>query len=419
MLTLYRRHLKRCSKADDRYWKRCSCPMWVEGTANGIYIRRSLQTASWERAQGLALEIESVDDPKAEPAKKEAPVTLQKAVEEYLADAKARNLAESTLEKLETIFEKQMLAWAKAEGYTLLREMDHRAVQSLRTTWKDGALAKKKKQERVTGFFWFCVRAGWITATPTLNLKRITVRQKPTDYFPRDEYTRIIEATYQLDEGMDRAYDIEKRGQRLRAMVGLLRWGGVRIRDAVTLEKARLLANDDLFLYQAKTGVPVYVPLPHDVAEDIRNVPPGPKPNPRYYFWSGNGEPKSAVADWQRGLRRLFEVAALKNADGKLKRCFPHMFRDTFAVENLLAGVPIDQVSILLGHKSVKITEKHYAPFVKARQEQLTASVRKAWAEMTPEPVGPEPDEPATEARATPSTGPTLVYSNQHALRNS
>ena len=51
MLTLYRRHLKRCSKADDRYWKRCSCPMWVEGTANGIYLRRSLQTASWERAQ--------------------------------------------------------------------------------------------------------------------------------------------------------------------------------------------------------------------------------------------------------------------------------------------------------------------------------------------------------------------------------
>jgi integrase/recombinase XerD len=55
------------------------------------------------------------------------------------------------------------------------------------------------------------------------------------------------------------------------------------------------------------------------------------------------------------------------------------MFRDTFAVEMLLAGVPLEQVSILLGHKSVKITEKHYAPWVKARQEQLAANVRKAW----------------------------------------
>lgn len=392
--------------------------MWVEGTANGTYIRRSLQTASWERAQGLALEIESADDPKAAPEKKEEPVTLEKAVKEYLADAKARDLAESTLDKLKTIFEKQFLTWAKAEGYTLLREMDLRAVQSFRTTWKDGGLAKKKKQERLTGFFWFCIRAGWITTSPTLNLKRITVHQRPTDYFPREEYAQIIEATFRLDEGIGRAYDTEKRGQRMRAMVGLLRWSGLRIRDAATLEKARLLPNDDLFLYQAKTGVPVYVPLPHNVAEDLRNVPPGPKPNPRYVFWSGNGDPKSAVADWQRSFRRLFEVAKLEAADGTAKRCFPHMFRDTFAVENLLAGVPIDQVSILLGHKSVKITEKHYAPFVKARQEQLTASVRKAWTDMTPSPAGPAPTQTTPRARAARSTGPALVYSNQHALRN-
>jgi hypothetical protein len=33
----------------------------------------------------------------------------------------------------------------------------------------------------------------------------------------------------------------------------------------------------------------------------------------------------------------------------------------------------------LLGHSSVKITEKHYAPFVKARQEQLENSVKLSW----------------------------------------
>jgi len=59
------------------------------------------------------------------------------------------------------------------------------------------------------------------------------------------------------------------------------------------------------------------------------------------------------------------------------------MFRDTFAVELLLAGVPLDQVSLLLAHSSVKITEKHYAPFVKARQLQLENSVRMAWQSMS------------------------------------
>jgi integrase len=59
-----------------------------------------------------------------------------------------------------------------------------------------------------------------------------------------------------------------------------------------------------------------------------------------------------------------------------------HRFRDTFAVELLLAGVPIDQVSILLGHSSVKVTEKHYSPWVKARQDQLEQAVRRTWPQL-------------------------------------
>jgi integrase/recombinase XerD len=134
MLTLYRRYLKRCSKTDDRYWKRCSCPMWVEGTVSGSYIRRSLGTASWERAQGLAQHIESADDLKTAPQRKEQAVTVQQAVDEYLADAKARDLSEATLYKLNIIFRKQFLTWTKSEGYTLLRELDLRAVQAFRSS---------------------------------------------------------------------------------------------------------------------------------------------------------------------------------------------------------------------------------------------------------------------------------------------
>ena len=81
------------------------------------------------------------------------------------------------------------------------------------------------------------------------------------------------------------------------------------------------------------------------------------------------------------------------------------MFRDTFAVELLLAGVPIDQVSLLLGHSSVKITERHYAPFCKARQEQLTAAVKLAWlkAKTTAKkgPAKSKTDQPRVPARQT------------------
>jgi hypothetical protein len=54
--------------------------------------------------------------------------------------------------------------------------------------------------------------------------------------------------------------------------------------------------------------------------------------------------------------------------------------RDTFAVELLLKGVPLERVSILLGHSSIKVTERHYSPWIRERQEQAEADVRRTWA---------------------------------------
>ena len=39
----------------------------------------------------------------------------------------------------------------------------------------------------------------------------------------------------------------------------------------------------------------------------------------------------------------------------------------------------VERVSVLLGHKSVRITEKHYSHWVRARQEQLEADLVKTW----------------------------------------
>jgi len=56
MLTLYRRHLTAglgesekdpCPYHADRYYERCKCPMWVEGTVEGVYRRHALKVRSW------------------------------------------------------------------------------------------------------------------------------------------------------------------------------------------------------------------------------------------------------------------------------------------------------------------------------------------------------------------------------------
>ena len=58
------------------------------------------------------------------------------------------------------------------------------------------------------------------------------------------------------------------------------------------------------------------------------------------------------------------------------------MLRDTFAVEMLLAGVPLEDVSKLLTHKSVRITEKYYARWVKSRVQQLDDKLVTAMRSM-------------------------------------
>jgi len=96
-------------------------------------------------------------------------------------------------------------------------------------------------------------------------------------------------------------------------------------------------------------------------------------PGERYFFWDGHNY-TGAMRNYQYALKTLFKRAGIPHGHA-------HMLRDTFAVEMLLAGVPLEQVSKLLGHFSVKTTEKHYALWVKARRQQREDSVRKAWEE--------------------------------------
>jgi integrase/recombinase XerD len=87
---------------------------------------------------------------------------------------------------------------------------------------------------------------------------------------------------------------------------------------------------------------------------------------------TGNGKPKTVISDWQAKLKNLFQLAGVPSGH-------THRFRDTFATDLLLVGVPLERVSILLDHSSIRITERHYSPWVRSRQEQLERDVRGTW----------------------------------------
>jgi integrase/recombinase XerD len=353
MLTIYRWHLKNCDhRSEGRAYRRCKCPLWVDGFIGKTEIRQSLQTRDWQKASDQVHEWEARGAIRQQADER---MSVERACAKFLRDARARELRRPTLYKYRLLL-RRLRDFSIDRGIRYIAELNLEQLREFRAGWKDHNLSALKKLERLRAFFRFCHDSDWIPTNPAKKLKspKITVPPDPA-VFERanDQHSRRLPRLPC------------RNATRVRALLLLLRYSGLRIRDAVTLSRDRI-QNGKLFLYTAKTGTAVWCPLPPLVIEALESIQrPG-----RFMFWTGESKPKSAVGDWQRSLRRLFRLAGVPDGHA-------HRLRDTFAVELLLAGVPLERVSILLGHHSLKVTEKHYAPWVKALQDQLEADVRR------------------------------------------
>ena len=366
MLTIFRRHLKKCDhRSEGRKYRRCHCPISVDGSINGKEIpRRSLRLHNWEKAQAIIREWEAEGSKPTEPADNR--LTIEAAFDQYLADAESRQLGPSAIYKRK-LLRKQMIAFATDRGVRYLEEFDLKLLRDFRATWRNRNLSAKKKLEQLRGFFRFWVRCGTLTANPALELDAPIVKQPPTLPFERNEMARILYACDHLYTDNYKRVG-QSNAKRIKALVLLMRYSGLRIGDAVTLPVSRV-ADGKVFLRTAKTGVYVTCPLPPLALDALRECP---RSNPLYFFWTGRCSRGTVARDWHSKLAKLFNLAGIHGGH-------PHRFRDTFAVEALLSGTPIEQVSALLGHSSIKVTEQHYAPWVKARQDQMEASVIRSW----------------------------------------
>ena len=48
MLTIFQRHVRACGhRSEGRKYRRCRCPIWVDGMLHGIEIRKSLEMRDW------------------------------------------------------------------------------------------------------------------------------------------------------------------------------------------------------------------------------------------------------------------------------------------------------------------------------------------------------------------------------------
>ena len=358
MLTTYRRHNEKC-QYESRSEYRCKCPIWVTGTSqhngrlfgkevrHGQFVRMRTKLRDWNRAQEMVRKW----DVDGELPKKRERVTVDDWKTRFLAVAEADNLSNETIRKYKLLF-KQMEAYSSAKGITYADQFDLSALDDFRATWKDGALSASKKIERLRSVFKFGVKRGFIEKNVAEDMTTPEVKLSPTLPFSEKEMMAILKAA---------------KDSRTNTFIQVMRHSGLRISDVTTLAVSSL-SGRRLQLHQAKTGQPVSLLLPEDVANHLRSVT---RKNPRYFFWTGTSKVPAAVSVWRKRLATVFTSAKIKNGH-------THRFRDTFAVALLTQGVSLESVSQLLGHQSIKITQRHYSPWVKARQEALDKELERA-----------------------------------------
>jgi integrase len=359
MLTLFRRHLKSCkNRAKGRAYRACQCPLAVEGKLHGRLIRKSLDLRGWEAGLKVIRDWEIEGN--------EEQISVKEAWKRFIADCASRGVGAAQTGKYK-LLEREMVA---EFGELNIKAVSVDDVRRYRESWKLGAVTSGKKLERLRSFFGFCMDSGWIEKNPAKAIKPPQVEENPTLPYSEEDWKKILWALDAYGE-IHPQCPVRLRKQ-LRALVLVMRYSGLRISDAVSLRRDRIDSKGRLFIRQEKTGHPVMVPLPKLVLNALKACDEG---NP-CYFWPGIGKLKTAITEWQDRVKKMLTIAGVP--DGGI-RGKSHRFRDSFAVDLLSRGVALETVSILLGHQNIAVTQKHYSPWVRSRQEALERAVRSVW----------------------------------------
>ena len=315
-------------------------------------------------------------------------MTIADACAAYLRDLEARNIRKSTKAGYQSLF-RQLEAFAARTGAESLEGITGDAVRNWREQWDCAYSTQGRRLQQLNAFFSFAKGEGWISRSPLNGIRSPKSEARSTMPLSIDEMRALLEAS----NGKPRE----------QALLLVLRYSGVAISDAATLARSSVHASGELILRRSKSGELVTVLLPMEALAALDAIA---EPDRPHYFWTGVSAPATVASYWRK---RLQGVAAAADVEG----FHPHRLRDTFAVELLLAGMAMQDVSTLLGHSSVRTTEQYYAPWNHARRSRLVSLVREVHQQdplllaFTPKkPAGTAPTAPA-EASLAHAAKPT------------
>jgi site-specific recombinase XerD len=372
-----------CKYEDDDFYKHCDCRKHCRWTQNGTQYRRSAGTRSWEKAEEFKRQLQDQlagHPPEVRPEDNACLIT--EAVDLFITDKTVQGVSAGVVSRYKSELGRFQV-YCEKKNVLMVSLITRELLTGYAATWGKqypSSNTRSSVRERLRSFLRYSFECRWFDRIPAV--PRVKVDETPTLPLTEAEYVHVL-AT--IDSVRPLRFDVKGVSRllgpvtktRLRALIRLMRWSGLSIQDAVKIPRTDIIHDRARGEYRVvtnrqKTGTDVSVLIPTKVAEEILRCP---SPNPPYIFWNGRSESRAQVTMWGgRYIRPLFEGAGLRSG-----HMVSHRLRDTFAVDLLQKGVPMEEVSKMLAHESIKTTEKHYAKWVKGRQDRADALVRAAW----------------------------------------
>ena len=106
----------------------------------------------------------------ADPTPCDELVTLDHAIQRFFANLHSRGLSLATIKKNRVVIEKQLAAFCQSQGFRYIAQLGINQLDDFVATWKESAISKVKKIERLKGFFRFCLSRKMIQEDPSVNL---------------------------------------------------------------------------------------------------------------------------------------------------------------------------------------------------------------------------------------------------------
>jgi integrase len=400
-VTVLTRHKTACPKKNDPQWKRCKCRKSLYIYEDGHRSYLSAKTRSWEQAEKMAqaerdkrdpvkIELQKIaelqaQEAEAAAAKAASQVTIDDALGRWMRSRK--QMSDGTAATYRVVVRK-IRGWATLKGLKFLKEVTPALLDEWRGLWSPDAERQHDRMGQTTqshfltrlkGFFSYATKIGLIPSDPSIALGSISIKSKQTLPLSRDQFEQLLDATEKHDA--EQTEDFERYGKALKVIFLVMRWTGLRLIDVLMLRRSALVGNR-LLLSTQKTKDKTSPILPDSVRDALLELKPLPSTGKDYFFSSGQIHHLSLTTMWTARIRELNRFFSFKDEHGNPMEVRSHMLRDTFAVEMLLSGMSLEDVSKLLTHKSIRVTEKYYAPWIRSRREQLDEKVIAAMRKM-------------------------------------